>query len=107
MSHTKYLMNHQGDFVLVSKYSGQEHIHLARFIGGANAMAHGGFLYLHNRKIQSYGKSISTGTSSREEDGESILRDIEGGKVAILEDDYAGGSSMPELLRRSSMMREQ
>lgn len=90
MSHTKYLMNAQGDFVIVSKYSGQEHIHLSRFVGGPTKMSQGGFLYLNEQTIQSYGKSVSTGLSSREEDGPLILQAIQEGKVAILEDDYAG-----------------
>lgn len=84
MSYTKYLMNDANEFVMVSKYSGQEHIHLAHFIGGPAKMSHAGFLYRNDQTIQSYGKSVSTGLSSREEDGELIQQSLLKGEMVIV-----------------------
>ena len=91
MSYTKYVMRDDDVFALVSKMTGVEHSSLASLLGNANRITHAGFLYANDDgKLDSYGKSYSTGKESSPEDGPVILAAINRGDVFIVEHIAAG-----------------
>lgn len=91
MSYTKYVMTGDGTFALISKMTGVEHSTLAHYASSPAKITTAGFLYANDAgELQSYGKSISMGLDSREEDGPAILAAIERGEVVIAENEMAG-----------------
>lgn len=91
MSYTKYVMREDGVFGIISKMTGVEHSVLASILGSPAKVKTAGFLYLNPEgDLQAYGKSISLGLASVEQDGEVISRAIKAGEVTLLENEMAG-----------------
>jgi hypothetical protein len=91
VSYTKYVMFENGMFLLISKYTGVEHSTLAQFGPGCPKVKTAGFLWpREDGTLQSYGKSLSLGKDSCEEDGILITQALQAGRISTVRHDPCG-----------------
>ena len=83
MSYTKYVMDADGHFVMISKYSGLDHQEVARLIDITNPVG-AGFVTVMDGRLTAYSKSITLGLSSRDEDGDVMTSNLLSGDVSIV-----------------------
>ena len=75
MSYTKYVMDGQGKFVMISKYAGLEHRELALLLEDEPVSA--GFVTTDGVKLITYSQSITLALKSRETDSDVMNAALE------------------------------